>query len=227
MEILQDFPLNLDLQALFSQAKIGPDSQDGIYLAKVIGTIQQRIRPKAIYQTSYIEEKDENGVQIAGQYFTSKVLRVNLSSVDRVFPFVATCGTEVEELTRQYTDLLHQYVLDLLKEQVLRKAVMHLHNTIRTRHASGKISTMNPGSLKDWPLREQRLLFALFGDVKSAIGVELTNSFLMSPVKSVSGVIFPAELSFENCQLCPREECPNRRAPYNKMLAEEKYHLLP
>ena len=72
---------------------------------------------------------------------------------------------------------------------------------------------MNPGPLKDWPLGEQRQLFFLFGDVKQAIGVELTESFLMYPVKSVSGIIFPTEVNYENCQLCPRENCPGRRAP--------------
>ena len=227
MEILQNFQVDIDIQALFSHARIKAESQDGLYLTELIETIQPHIKPKAIYQSAFIEERAEDRVQIAGLQFTSKVLSGNLASVERVFPFVATCGMEVEELTRQHTDLLRQYVLDLLKERVLRKAVMHLRETIQTRHAPGKISMMNPGSLKDWPLREQRQLFALFGDVKSTIGVGLTESFLMSPVKSVSGIIFPTELNFENCQLCPREECPNRRAPYDETLAEKKYHLLP
>lgn len=226
MEILQNFPLNIEIPALFSRARVKPESQDGKNLTELIALIKPKIQPKAIYQTAYIQEKYDDGVQIGGRQFTSKVLSVNLAQIDRVFPFVATCGTEVEELTRQHSDLLHQYVLDLLKEQVLRKTIMHLRDTIQTRHAPGKISTMNPGSLKDWPLSEQRQLFALFGDVKGAIGVELTESFLMSPVKSVSGIIFPAESSFENCQLCPREDCPNRRAPYDTILAEEKYQLL-
>jgi len=227
MEILQDFPVEIDRQALFSRARVEPESPDGRALTTLIDAIQPEIRPKAIYRTAYIQKKSAEGVQIAGQQFTSTVLSVNLAQVERVFPFIATCGTEVEELTRQHTDLLHHYVLDLLKEQVLRQAIVYLRECIRTRHAPGTISMMNPGSLKDWPLSQQRRLFSLFGDVKSAIGVELTKSFLMSPVKSVSGIIFPTEVSFENCQLCPREDCPGRRAPYDQTLAEDKYHLLP
>jgi len=38
---------------------------------------------------------------------------------------------------------------------------------------------MNPGSLEDWPLTEQRVLFALLGDPQAAIGVRLTDSLLM------------------------------------------------
>ena len=84
-------------------------------------------------------------------------------------------------------------------------------------------AVMNPGSLTDWPLREQRPLFALLGDVRSAIGVELTDTLLMVPRKSVSGIVFVAEETFASCQLCPRYDCPNRRAPYEAGLFERKY----
>jgi hypothetical protein len=82
---------------------------------------------------------------------------------------------------------------------------------------------MNPGSLQDWPLREQRPLFALIGAVDTRIGVRLTDSCLMTPRKSTSGIQFPTEESFASCQLCGREVCPNRRAPYDATLFERKY----
>jgi hypothetical protein len=82
---------------------------------------------------------------------------------------------------------------------------------------------MNPGSLPDWPLQEQRQLFALLGDTRAAIGVELTDSCLMLPIKSLSGLRFPTGENFENCQLCPRERCPGRRTAYEPGLYERKY----
>ena len=82
---------------------------------------------------------------------------------------------------------------------------------------------MNPGSLADWPLSEQRVLFALLGDTQDAIGVQLTSSLLMVPTKSVSGIIYPTAETFASCQLCPRRGCPNRRAAYDPQLFEQKY----
>jgi hypothetical protein len=81
---------------------------------------------------------------------------------------------------------------------------------------------MNPGSgdARLWPIGQQRPLFELLGDVEAAIGVRLTPSFLMVPNKSVSGILFPTEVRFESCQLCTRENCPRRRAPYSGELAE-------
>jgi hypothetical protein len=49
------------------------------------------------------------------------------------------------------------------------------------------------------------------------------DSLMMDPVQSISGIIFPTETSFESCQLCPRENCPGRRAAYDKNLYEKKY----
>ena len=53
------------------------------------------------------------------------------------------------------------------------------------------------------------------------IGVTLSESFLMIPIKSVSGILFPKEIRFESCQLCPREKCAGRRAPYEESLWQE------
>jgi len=45
--------------------------------------------------------------------------------------------------------------------------------------------------------------------------VILTESFLMMPRKSSSGIFFPTETPFFACQLCPREGCPARKAAYD------------
>jgi hypothetical protein len=79
--------------------------------------------------------------------------------------------------------------------------------------------------LTNWPLSEQGALFALLGDPHEAIGVRLTDSYLMVPTKSVSGIRFPTEQSFESCQLCPRERCPGRKAPYDSGLYDRRYRV--
>jgi len=223
MEILQQIPVEINIEALLASVRLKPASREAQEIQHVIDTIRPEINPKAVYQVAYIHAKHAQAVDIEGIRFTSHVLRVNLDQAERVFPFIATCGIEVEELSQQYHDVLYQYVLDALKERILRRAVIYLQEHIRATYFPGQLSMMNPGSLQDWPLKEQKPLFSLFGDVKSAIGVELTESFLMVPVKSVSGIIFPTEVTFENCQLCPRTDCPGRRAPYDEGLLKAKY----
>ena len=83
---------------------------------------------------------------------------------------------------------------------------------------------MGSGDATVWPIEQQRQLFALLGDVKSAIGVRLTDSCLMVPNKTVSGIRFPTEKDFRACQVCHRKECPNRSAPFDKALWDSLQH---
>jgi hypothetical protein len=174
-------------------------------------------RPKAAYKVCCIGERGEDRVRIEGQEFRSEVLARNLAEVERVFPYVATCGTELEELEEEQSsaDLFTRYCLDVLKELALASARDRLLEHLGTAHGAVRLSSMNPGSgdARLWPLRQQRPLFGLLGDVEGAIGVRLTPSLLMRPNKSVSGILFPSEVHFESCQLCTREGCPRRRAP--------------
>ena len=143
--------------------------------------------------------------------------------VHRVFPYVATCGRELHAWAATIDDWLEGYWAGAIMEMALRTAVQAFLADLEARFGPGETSAMNPGSLEDWPLPQQGQLFALLGDVRGAIGVELTESYLMVPVKSVSGLRFPTEVRYENCQLCPRQGCPGRRAPYDAGLYERKY----
>ena len=82
---------------------------------------------------------------------------------------------------------------------------------------------MGPGSLEEWPITQQRLLFDAMDGLDRQIGVKLTDSFLMVPVKSISGIRFPSKNRFESCQLCPRKNCIGRRAPYDQDLYEKRF----
>ena len=144
-------------------------------------------QPKAIYRLGFIEEKGHDYVIVDGIKLTSRVLCVNLAQAHRVFAYVATCGMELETWSTSIDDMLERYWADCIKEMALGVAVRTLNEHIKQRYRPGPTSTMNPGSLADWPLREQRTLFALLGDQTEAIGVQLTPSCLMIPNKTVSG----------------------------------------
>ena len=90
-----------------------------------------------------------------------------------------------------------------------------------SKYAINGLSSMSPGSLSDWPIEEQKPLFSILGDVETAIGVTLTENFLMVPTKSISGIYFPTDLPFYNCQLCSRKNCDSRKARFDKTLARE------
>ena len=115
------------------------------------------------------------------------------------------------------------YLCFSIKGMALGASIMALLEHIEEHHRPGQVSMMNPGSIEDWPVSEQRCLFKLLGNPEESIGVQLMDSCFMRPAMTVSGIWFPAEEHYENCMLCPMERCPGRRAPYDKSLFERKY----
>ena len=216
--ILDQIPLQLDFEALAKSLRIKPNSaylQDFRQLFDAALTIG---KPRAYYRMAYVEDKGDNYVVIDGTRFASHILRMNLDKAHHVFAYVATCGQELEAWSAGYDNLLHRFWADALSEAALRVASAALADHLTQRYQPGNTAHMNPGSLPDWPITEQVRLFGLLGDVRGAIGVYLTESLLMMPRKSVSGINFPTESNFASCQLCPREMCPGRRAKYDPAL---------
>lgn len=180
-------------------------------------------RPKALYGLAAIEMHGDDFMVVEEKRFESRVLAINVKSLNRVFPFVATCGTELVEWADDKSGMIEKYYADALKLAALRTVTRCLEKEIKQQFETGRISQMCPGSLQDWPLDQQRPLFDLLGDTENAIGVKLKSSMLMMPDKSESGFYFQNETGFASCQLCPIKDCPSRKAPYSEELYELKY----
>jgi hypothetical protein len=221
--ILDDIPFEPDLAALARRVRVKETSRHYDDLAQLLDRAIPLATPKAMYRLAYIDAKAENSVVVAGVTLTSRVLRVNLEAAHRLFAYLITCGMELQTWSDGLDDMLLSYWADAIKEMALGTAQQALAAHLSACYDLGRTATMAPGSLADWPIREQRPLFRILGDPTSAIGVVLTDSFLMIPNKTVSGVRFPTEARFESCQLCPREGCPGRRAAYEPNLYASKY----
>ena len=129
---------------------------------------------------------DDSGSQGGRARFVSKVLRAHLDEVGRVFPYVATCGPELDTIPIADDDIFGQFCRDTIKEMALYTAIAHLDSYVKEAYALEKLVSMNPGSgdVEVWPIEQQKDLFAFFGDVQQSIGVVLTDSCLMVPNKS-------------------------------------------
>lgn len=226
--VMTTIPFTIDRDLLFTHLHthlhIKPDKS---YAEDVESMIEQALKigkPKAAYRLAYIESKGDDFVVVDGIKFTSRILRVNLEETFKVVPYVLTCGEELEAWAKNFNPILESCANGIM-EAIMHSARVRFFAKVEEEYNLDHAVNMNPGSLEDWPLKEQAPLFQLLGDVKGLIGVELKESFLMSPIKTVSGFRFSKEGGYENCQLCPREKCPGRRVPYDQNLYAEKYQL--
>jgi hypothetical protein len=221
--ILDDIPWHVDLPQLMQQLRIKEGDSHEEKARSMAAEAEAKGKPRAVYKAGLIESRGEDHVVIEGSTFESRVLAVNLAKVHRAFPFVATCGVELEEWSRSFPAFLERFWADAIKEMALGASILALLEHIEGQHHPGNLSMMNPGSIDSWSLSEQRALFTLLGDPEESIGVELMESCFMRPSMSTSGIWFPTEDHYENCMLCPMERCPGRRAPYDEALYERKY----
>ena len=180
--------------------------------------------PKYMY-AEYPVLRNGDITQIGDYTFDSKLMKVNLENCPVCYAHVATCGRELYDFAVAHDDPLEKYWIDTVSEEYLYKASALLRKDIAELAGTEHISTMSPGSLPDFPIQRQKEVFALLGNVTEATGIWLTEGFLMMPYKSGSGITFASTEGFVSCQLCQRENCPNRRAPFDEMMAVNRFGI--
>ena len=219
MEVIDRIPAVLERDTVAERLRFNPARAGAIDFDALLAQARSLIALRAVYEMSYAGAKGEDTVEIAGVTFRSRVLRRNLDQAQKVFPFIMTAGPALEATAASSGDLLKQYYLEEIANIALGNGAAWLAARLSERWGFPGLASMDPGSLEDWPITEQPRLFSIFGDTERLIGVRLTDSMLMVPRKSISGIFFPSEEGFTSCQLCEREKCPGRRAPYDSALA--------
>ncbi len=217
MVIRQDISWQVDKARLLRKLRLADDPADEDYqvFTKMLAEAQAIARPKFAFAVAAVTDKYATGVEVEGVRIDSELVRTNLAKTFRIIPYLATCGTELEQWSLQYDDFLENYWADELKNQALRQAIQTMRQTIKSSFFKGQdMSQMSPGSLAQWPISGQKELFTLMQEALPVLGIKLTESYLMLPAKSVSGFHFSSEHHFENCALCPMPACPERRALY-------------
>ena len=172
--------------------------------------------PVVLFGVSPVSADGEQ-VSVNGVVIPSALAYEKLNGKNRCFPYICTCGTALEEWSKQYAgDLLAEYWADEIKKYFLIRIRMEFMAWLKAEFKiTGHLPSLNPGSIAAWPINGQAELFAVLGGrefVETQVGVIYTPSFLMLPSKSVSGIAFESETFYENCQYCPIENCPGRRA---------------
>jgi hypothetical protein len=161
-------------------------------------------------------EKNNAILRIDGQDFhIGKIIYNQLKKSEKVAVFVCTAGAGIGEETQKLmsqNEPLKSYIADIMGSKVVEAAIDRIQFMLSEQMNSAGLKITNrysPGYC-GWPTKQQQPLFALLDDT---CGIQLTDSFLMFPIKSVSGIIgIGAEVHFHpyTCGLCELEQCVYR-----------------
>lgn len=215
MPLISPISASLDPEHVVRLLRLDKRGEGEAEARSLINEAEALFRPRAFYRESFIESRAEGAVTIDGRVFRSKILRQNLDRAFKAFPYLVTVGPELERRASGLADPLRRYYLECLADAALEAAAETLRARILRESGFPLLSTMSPGSLPDWPITEQVPLFDLLEEGPAASGVRLSDSLMMIPRKSISGLFFPSEESFVSCMLCSRAKCPGRKAAYD------------
>jgi len=191
-----DIPFDLNTSPLFELFRVKPDSVRAKELEYLAEGVRKTGKPRVLYKASFIEARGEDTIKLDSVTFTSRALRNNLDKIDRVFPFIITCGAEIDAIEAGEGDLEKEKWISYLKSTLIVVSMKFLAEHLAKEYSVTKLAGMCPGQrdYSDWPLEQLRELFSIFGDAEDLAGVRLTESLLMIPEVSAVGIFLPTEV---------------------------------
>lgn len=148
-------------------------------------------------------------------------IQKHLAGCEKVLAIAATIGPDIVEATTRHFEeghYAHSVLLDAAATEAVEETANALEKMLAPKiKAQGFASRwrFSPG-YGDWPLEAQKEFMPLTG--AKEIGINLTESMMLSPRKSVTAIIGlyrPEKVTDTagrpGCQSCSQKDCPSRK----------------
>jgi cobalamin-dependent methionine synthase I len=157
-------------------------------------------------------------IEIEGTRFrTGRIIRNMLKGAEEYAFFAVTAGPEPETLSKNLMkegQFLEGYIVDLIATGIVESVADQLQEAVKSaaRKDGFRITNRYSPGYCTWDVAEQQKLFGLLPG--GCCGITLSESSLMLPIKSVSGIIgIGKEVKYRgySCEHCSIEQCACRR----------------
>lgn len=184
-----------------------PDKATQQETATILKEVSQWLRPRFSYFVVNKQPDFEMGNIILRQLRGSEAFAL----------FICTSGLEFEayqQRLKEQGDMVRVFIADALGSVIAEKCADQMEKALQ--ESIDKLGWMHTNRFSPgycgWHVSQQQLLFPLFQG--HTCGVKLTDSSLMIPIKSVSGIIGLGEkvrkLEY-TCGLCDFKQCYKRK----------------
>ena len=167
----------------------------------------------AIFPNPVFSHESEE-MHLSGKTFhIKKMVAAGLKKSSSIALFAGTCGEEIEQQSRQLIGEGHHLeglITDLIGSEIAESIAGVIHKKIgeeATQNGYKVTNRYSPGYCQ-WNVADQQSLFTLLGEKNC--GIRLTDSSLMLPIKSVSGIVgLGTEVQFRHysCNQCDAAYC--------------------
>jgi len=190
-----------------------PEEDVLLLIDKILAEISAVCKPQYIYEVYDGKMCDNASIEIDGKKFiTGKIITHYLHGMEKCCVFVTTAGSEYDAYKKELRkkgDILEEFIADAIGSVIAEACVSKIAGELAENNNCSY--PYSPGYC-NWKLTEQTLLFSLLPD--TPCGVTLTESCLMVPIKSTSGIIgIGKEIKRKvyACNICEIKDCYKRR----------------
>lgn len=157
---------------------------------------------------------ENNTIKIEEYVFNpSKIVVTQFKNASSFSLFICTAGKEITEYAKELSlngDPILSYVFDVIGSVTVEKATDKIQKSLEEecQKLGLNISDRFSPGYCEWSVSEQQKLFALMPE--NFCGVSLSESSLMSPIKSVSGIIAigkDVKQKGYQCNWCNEKNC--------------------
>ena len=188
--------------------KLGPD------IEKAIEEVKPIANAKLLYGEAKIEARTDDTVTIGGVLFEGKDLADALKDVDTVYPYICTCGRELNDYAMNCKDMVRMLYYDYIAHFYLLQSSVELSKVVDNKLGT-RSTCMTPGSFEHWEISQNYPIFKLLNYGKGT-DIDLSTSYIMYPAKSVAGLCFKTADCAKQCSLCLKNDCVNRVCEFKK-----------
>ena len=173
---------------------------------------------KSVYQYFPCLVENESRVKIGTMEIRSKHLAKNLKGCKEAAIFGITLGTGVDLLIRRtmVTDMAKALVTQASAAVLLEEACDELQEKIRKEKSEEQLwirPRFSPG-YGDFDIHHQKDILRML-DTHKKIGLSMTDSYMLTPTKSVTALIGICEEEMQchktGCESCTKMDCQYRR----------------
>lgn len=154
-----------------------------------------------------------NHIGFHTEFIISKLIR----NSEEVAVFVATAGPIFQEWMNKASrekDVMNLFLLDAIGTVLVETTGDYMENILQKDIADLKHTNRFSPGYCNWDIKEQHKLFSLLP--KGICNISLSNTCLMQPEKSISGIIGIGENVITKkygCSICKQKNCKTRKKP--------------
>lgn len=213
--------LFVDLKELYILMGYGnqePDEGIQTIIQDILKELEEICSPSYGFSICRGGKKDKEHLWVEDKILnTGAIITSALREAEYFALFTATIGNDFDQYVhklQKQDDMVKAFIADSLGSILVEACVSLLMKSLEESMQSSGWQTSNnysPGYC-DWQLTEQEKLFSFFPP--HFCGITLTSSFLMLPVKSVSGIIGIGEKIRKRaygCEICTMKNCAKKK----------------